>query len=140
MKHRLAATGKRWYKRWAGPGSVINLSSSILLVAAGGKAYRLKPDHVSPHKVDADGVRALDGSPIDGWNAWIKLRDGMQVTVTEGLGTGLTISANDRRHWGVPQLRWFTALSRRSLAYFGSAIDPTPNWGTPLPFIRSPDL
>jgi hypothetical protein len=60
-------------------GRVKNYSSKTLWVVEtdSGKAiaHRLAPNRQSPAGVDADGFKAVDGTPIDGHTSWIKVTD-----------------------------------------------------------------
>jgi hypothetical protein len=39
------------------------------------RAHKLSPGRQSPPRVDAEGLRACDGTPISGHNAWWRIRD-----------------------------------------------------------------
>lgn len=60
-------------------GQVCNHSSRALWVVSndGGRpvAHRLEPGRESPNAVDADGFKAVDGTPIDGHDSWVKIVD-----------------------------------------------------------------
>jgi len=60
-------------------GQVKNYSSRELWVvrkdAGPAIAYRLAPGRKSPDEVDADGFRAVDGTPIDGHTSRVKIVD-----------------------------------------------------------------
>ncbi|MGF1520794.1 MAG: hypothetical protein ACFBSF_00560 [Leptolyngbyaceae cyanobacterium] len=52
-------------------------------------AYKLAPGHRSPEDVDADGFRAVDGTPVDGHIAWVKIID-LSTANVEDDGSSLT--------------------------------------------------
>jgi hypothetical protein len=58
-------------------GQVKNHSSRTLWVVETDTghaiAHKLTPGRQSPRSVDADGFRAVDGTPIDGHRSWVKL-------------------------------------------------------------------
>ena len=60
-------------------GRVKNYSSQSLwiLISKGKKmnAYQLAPGYESPEDVDADGFKAINNIPIDGYRGWIKIVD-----------------------------------------------------------------
>jgi hypothetical protein len=60
-------------------GTIRNYSSKTLWVvetdSGPAKAHKLSPNMKSPSTVDADGVKTVDGSPIDGHTSWWKIRD-----------------------------------------------------------------
>lgn len=60
-------------------GRVKNYSSKWLWVVEtdSGKAvaHKLGPNRQSPAGVDADGFKAVDGTPIDGHASWIKVNN-----------------------------------------------------------------
>lgn len=47
-------------------------------------AHRLAPGHKSPDSVDADGFRAVDGTPVDGHQSWVKIIDLSTADVKDG--------------------------------------------------------
>ena len=80
-------------------GQVINNSSKTLWVveteAGSANAHLLPPGHRSPGHVDVDGVRAEDGTPIEGHDNWWKVwsRWGLSNTavITDSAGGDLAI-------------------------------------------------
>lgn len=52
-------------------------------------AHRLVPGWRSPANIDADGFRAVDGTPIDGHLSWVKIIDLSTAEVRDS-GTELT--------------------------------------------------
>ncbi len=45
-------------------------------------AHRLRPSWQSPRGLECDGLRAVDGTPIDGHESWIEIIDGSLADVT----------------------------------------------------------
>ena len=68
-------------------GQIKNHSSRTLWVvetdAGPAIAHKLAAGHQSPHDVDADGFRAVDGTPIDDHTTWIKLIDLLTADVAD---------------------------------------------------------
>lgn len=68
-------------------GRVRNDSQHLLRVVetdvGRAREHLLRPGEVSPPEVDADGLRAEDGSPIDGHQSWWKVRDVSVAVVSE---------------------------------------------------------
>lgn len=104
-------------------GQVKNYSSHELWVVEtdtgnGAVAHKLYPGQKSPDHIDADGFRAVDGTPIDGHTAWVKIVDLSTATVedSEGAlkrGCLLCLSVDDNE--------------------FGEVrFDLTENWGEPV--------
>lgn len=60
-------------------GQVKNHSSKELWVVETDSgpaiAHKLLPGRQSPSRIDADGFRAVDGTPIDGHSTWVKIYD-----------------------------------------------------------------
>ena len=60
-------------------GQVRNHSSRALWVVSSDRgrpvARRLEPGFESPSTVDADGFKAVDGTPVDGHRSWVKIVD-----------------------------------------------------------------
>jgi hypothetical protein len=58
-------------------GQVKNGSSHTLWVvetdSGSAIAHKLEPGRQSPSSIDADGFKAVDGTPIDGHNSWVKI-------------------------------------------------------------------
>lgn len=74
-------------------GVAVNATSkTTLLVAAEGRVYVLIPGYRSPPGVDADGLRAADGTPIRGHAGWWKFPNGVTATVQDG-EEGLIVEA-----------------------------------------------
>lgn len=74
-------------------GVVINATTQTpLLVVSNGQIHRLEPGHRSPPGVDADALRAADGSPIRGYTGWWKIPDGITATVLDE-EEGVTVQA-----------------------------------------------
>lgn len=82
-------------------------------------AHLLGPDRQSPRTLDADGVRCLDGTPIEGHDSWWKARDVSVAHLTEEAGT-VQLSC--------------IACSAVQDDEFGSSVryDRSPDWGEPL--------
>jgi hypothetical protein len=49
-------------------------------------AHKLAPGRQSANSVDADGFRAVDGTPIDGHTSWVKLVDLSTADVADSRG------------------------------------------------------
>jgi hypothetical protein len=68
-------------------GTVVNRSSKVLWVVENDSgailAHRLPPGFKSPPGTDADGFRAVDGTPTDGHTAWVKVLDISTAKVTD---------------------------------------------------------
>jgi hypothetical protein len=73
-----------------GDGTVKNYSSKPLWVVAEGVAHKLQPKRRSPGGVDADGAKAVDGTPIDGHRSWWKVPDLGTLSVKDDGRGGLT--------------------------------------------------
>lgn len=58
-------------------GRVRNHSSRTLWIVetdtGSAIAHKLAPGYQSPSSVDADGFRAIDGTPVDGHSSWVKI-------------------------------------------------------------------
>ena len=71
-------------------GKVRNYSSRELWVvkldAGPAIAYKLAPGRQSPDEVDADGFKAVDGTPVDGHTSWVKIVDVSTADVKDGDG------------------------------------------------------
>jgi hypothetical protein len=69
-------------------GTVINRSSKVLWVVETDTgraiAHKLFPNKRSPRRVDADGVRAADQSPISGHGSWWKVLDISTAEIENG--------------------------------------------------------
>ena len=76
-------------------GSVRNHSSKTLWVvetdSGPAKAHKLAPNMKSPSSVDADGVKAVDGTPINGHSSWWKIRDISTADIYDNNQNGLLI-------------------------------------------------
>lgn len=59
-------------------GSVCNHSSKTLWVvetdSGPAKAHKLGPNMKSPSNIDADGIKTVDGTSINGHTSWWKIR------------------------------------------------------------------
>jgi hypothetical protein len=68
-------------------GRVKNNSTKVLWVVETetGKpiAHKLAPGRRSPKGLDADGLRAVDGTPVDGHTSWIKVYDTATADVAD---------------------------------------------------------
>jgi hypothetical protein len=103
-------------------GQVKNYSSRDLWVVSLDKgraiAHRLAPSSQSPSRIDVDSFRAVDGTPVDGHAAWVKILDVLAAEV------------EDADH----------ELRRGCFLYknvgddeFGDVVfDDSPDWGEPL--------
>jgi len=103
-------------------GSVRNHSSRTLWVVetdtGTAVAHLLEPSQQSPSSVDADGFKAVDGTPIDGHTSWVKIRD---------------ISTADVRDSGTELTRGCMVCSSVTEFEFGTVrFDRSPGWGRPL--------
>lgn len=49
-------------------------------------AHKLSTGRKSPEYIDADGFRAIDGTPIDGHTSWVKIVDLSTAIVEDGEG------------------------------------------------------
>ncbi|GAA4458973.1 hypothetical protein GCM10023189_32040 [Nibrella saemangeumensis] len=60
-------------------GRIRNHSSKVLWVVVSQKrslkAHLLAPNQQSPAVIDVDAVRAVDGTPIEGYSDWVRIRD-----------------------------------------------------------------
>ena len=60
-------------------GQVKNHSSKVLWVVENDSgpaiAHKLAPGRKSPKGTDADGFKAVDGTPVDGHTSWVKIVD-----------------------------------------------------------------
>ena len=79
-------------------GSIRNHSSKILWVletdSGPAKAHKLAPNMKSASTIDADGVKTVDGTLIDGHSSWWKIRDISTADIYDGNQNGqLTIKA-----------------------------------------------
>jgi len=102
-------------------GRVRNHSSKTLWVVetdtGPAVAHKLAPGRQSPGSVDADGFRAVDGTPVDAHTSWVKLIDlstadvadsGDQLTrgcvLCGNVGDNQfgTVTYNDADEWGEP--------------------------------------
>lgn len=82
------------------------------------RAHLLHPGQQSPAGVDADGVKAVDGTPISGHRSWWKLPSVSTADINQS-GTGLTINC------------WLG--SKVADNEFGAVtFDRSPGWGVPL--------
>ncbi|MGF1479396.1 MAG: hypothetical protein ACFB4I_07880 [Cyanophyceae cyanobacterium] len=102
-------------------GQVKNYSSKTLWVLVsqeeGMVAYPLAPGYQSPDDVDADGFQAVDNTPIDSYQGWIKIVD-LSTTVVKDRAEQLTaeclfcgqvedkefgkVKFIDQENWGEP--------------------------------------
>ena len=68
-------------------GQVKNYSSRTLWVLVSKEkkmnAYQLAPGRCSPENIDADGFKAVEDIPIDGYRGWIKIVDICTAEVKE---------------------------------------------------------
>jgi len=68
-------------------GSVKNHSSHTLWVietdSGSAIAHQLESGKMSPPEVDADGFKAVDGTPIDGHSSWVKIIDWSTADVSD---------------------------------------------------------
>ena len=102
-------------------GQVKNHSNKVLWVVEtdSGKAvaHRLAPKRKSPPSVDADGFRAVDGTPVDGHKSWVKIIDWSTADVKSKGGKltrgcylcrnvgeleFVTVEYSDAGGWGLP--------------------------------------
>ncbi|GAA4467682.1 hypothetical protein GCM10023189_51780 [Nibrella saemangeumensis] len=71
-------------------GRIYNYSSKMLWVVVADHhkavAYLLSPNQQTPDSVDADGVRAFDGTLIDGHPSWIKVTDVSKAVIVDQEG------------------------------------------------------
>jgi hypothetical protein len=76
-------------------GDIRNESSKTLWVietdTGSARAHQLNPGLWSPASVDADGVKAVDGTPISGHGSWWKVTDISTATVKDAPNGGLQI-------------------------------------------------
>lgn len=103
-------------------GQINNHSSKMLWVVEtdSGKAvaHRLDPNKRSPPGVDADGFKAVDGTPVDGHTSWVKVTN-ISTADVKNEGGGLTRGCVFC--WNVQENE------------FGPVTyDNSPGWGQPL--------
>lgn len=103
-------------------GRVNNHSSRALWVVHTDRrrpvARRLEPGHHSPDGTDADGFKAVDGTPVDGHDAWVKIVD---------------LSTADVRDSGDELKRGCILCRSVGEREFGRVqYDDSPGWGQPL--------
>lgn len=103
-------------------GQVKNYSSRELWVirkdSGPAIAYRLAPGRKSPSDIDADGFRAVDGTPVDGHTSWVKIID---------------LSTADVKDDGLTLKRGCLLCADVEEDEFGEvSFDESPDWGDPL--------
>ena len=78
-------------------------------------AHLLAPGYQSPREIDADGFKAVDGTTVDGWSSWVKIRD---------------VSTADVRDHGSDLTRGCFFCHNVGPTEFGSVrYDRSPRWG-----------
>lgn len=103
-------------------GKVKNYSSKELWVVKKDDgpaiAYRLAPGYQSPDTVDADGFRAVDGTPVDGHSSWVKIID--------------LATAEVRDNGGCLQRGCLLCINVEDNEFGSMSFDHSESWGTPL--------
>lgn len=109
-------------------GQVRNYSSKDLWVvetdSGSAIAHKLSPGRQSPASVDTDGVKSIDGTPIDGHNSWWKIEldggGGLIFSDVQNSGSELKLSCGG-------------FCTKQQDGEFGNvAFDNTDNWGTAI--------